>query len=677
MKRNLYLQLALDAMRKNLRLYVPYLVTGSVMVMMHYILSYLCQSPALSHMEGGGVLRTMLSMGCWIIALFSGIFLFYTNSFVLRRRSKEFGLYSILGMDKRNISRIILGEYVLVCGISIFGGLILGTALSKLAELCMLNIMDAAVDYRLRVDWVSLRQTLLLFSGIYLFLLLFAWIRVTRIHPINLLRSEQAGEKPPKANWVSAFLGALVLGAAYRLAVSVEQPITALIWFFVAVALVIIATYLLFIAGSVTLCRLLQKNRRYYYHPTHFVSVSSMAYRMKRNGAGLASICILCTMVLVILSSTASLYIGAEDALSSQYPRDITLQLPILDPDNFHKETVSQMRQVVTDVVSEQKNRLEYTFAETAGLMTETGFIMDDTSDFDFGLTTYEDIGYLTILSLDEYNRLTGEVHTLAADECLLICPQRDFTPATFAVEHAAPLRVKAVSHESVFPGYTATQITANILLVVSDLDSMVQPLLSMHDPAGTPLLRFFWFYGFDMDTDGQTQIAAYTRLQEHIRTILPPAPDTSYSYRLDCREAGRIDFFGTYSSLFFLGIMLSFVFLFAAVLIIYYKQICEGYEDRARFAIMQKVGMTRQDIRKSINSQILTVFFAPLLFAGLHLAFAFPMVWKLLQLFSFHDQQLVIGVTFCSFLVFGLFYTLVYRMTANAYYHIVSDADR
>lgn len=323
MKVCFYPRLALDGMRRNKRLFVPYILTGAVMMMMYYILEFLRKSPLLDQMKGGGTLRMLLPFGCGVIGVFSLIFLFYTNSFLTRQRNREFGLYNILGMDKRNISRVMFWESLIAYTASSVCGILLGVMLSKLAELCMLNIMNTAADYSMRIEWSGIAQTLLVFGVIYFLLLLNSWIKAARSDPLELLHSDRKGEKPPKANWVAAVLGVLILAAAYYIAVSIKEPLVAMIWFFIAVIMVIIATYLLFVSGSVSLCRLLQKNKKYYYKPNHFVSVSSMIYRMKRNGAGLASICILCTMVLVMLSSTASLYIGAEDSLLQRYPRDI------------------------------------------------------------------------------------------------------------------------------------------------------------------------------------------------------------------------------------------------------------------------------------------------------------------------------------------------------------------
>ena len=302
-----YPKLALTGIRKNGRLYVPYLLTCICMVMMFYIIAFLSMNEGVGAMQGGETLQAMLSFGYYIMGVFSLIFLFYTNSFLIRRRKKEFGLYNILGMGKWNIARILVWESLIVTAVSLAGGLLCGVLFSKLAELVMVRMLGGQAAFNFTVDFSCIVQTVVLFAAIFLLILLKALRQIHVSNPVELLHSENVGEKPPKANWLVALVGAVLLGTAYVLAVTISDPISALVWFFVAVLMVILATYLLFIAGSVVFCKLLQKNKRYYYKTNHFVSVSSMMYRMKRNGAGLASICILSTMVLVMISSTMSL----------------------------------------------------------------------------------------------------------------------------------------------------------------------------------------------------------------------------------------------------------------------------------------------------------------------------------------------------------------------------------
>lgn len=331
MKRGFYPKLAMTGIARNRKTYIPYILTCTGMIMMFYIVSFLSRSDTVAAMLGGDTMQGILSLGSGVIFIFALIFLFYTNSFLIRRRKKEFGLYNILGMGKRNLAGILVWESVIIAALSYLGGLFCGILFSKLAELVMTRLLHGSVSLGFSVDWSAILRTLGLFAIIHCLILLNALRQIHVSNPVELLRSEAVGEKPPKSNWLLALLGVLILGGAYYLALTIEDPVAALVTFFLAVVMVIVATYLLFIAGSVVLCRLLQKSKRYYYKTNHFVSVSSMVYRMKRNGAGLASICILSTMVLVMISSTMCLYIGTEDTLRAQYPRNIIVETDSLD----------------------------------------------------------------------------------------------------------------------------------------------------------------------------------------------------------------------------------------------------------------------------------------------------------------------------------------------------------
>lgn len=665
-------KLAADGIRKNRRIYFPYILTGSIMVMMYYILSFLAESPTLGQMRGGSVLMSVLPLGGWVIAFFSALFLFYINSFLIRQRNREFGLYNILGMGKRGISWIIVWESILVGALAILAGLILGVALSKIVELSLVNLLHLDVSYKLSIGVTSLWKTALLYAGIYVLLLFSSVIRVFHMKPVELMQSNKVGEKPPKGNWLFALAGLICLAVAYYLAVSIQEPITALTVFFVAVLLVIAATYLLFISGSVVYCRLLQKNKKYYYKPNHFVSVSSMVYRMKRNGAGLASICILLTMVLVMISSTASLYFGAEDSIRSRYPRGVNISVTFQDIEGLGDENIEALRAYVRKENGGKKAVDDFRSGEIAGLFTDTGMIVDPNVLTDFNITTYDDVGYLVIISLEDYNRMAGEKEMLKEDECILYCTRTEYTSDTFALADGNPYRVKKILDDFFLEDELKASITPAICLVVDDFEGFVEPVASLLDSLGNPMLQFDWQYGFYMDT-AEEEIEAANAIRETFRNLETEGNHKIASSHIESREANRAGFFEIYGSLFFLGIMLSIVFLMAAVLIIYYKQISEGYEDQSRFAIMQKVGMTKRDIRKSINSQVLTVFFSPLIFAGIHLAFAFPLLWKLLMLFNLTNRSLIVLITLISYAVFAFFYAIVYKITSNSYYTIVS----
>ena len=542
---SLYARLAWDGIRKNKRLYLPYILTCVGAVTMYYMMRELRDSPLLESMKGGGSSRMILGLGTWVIAVFSLLFLFYTYSFLIRRRQREFGLYHVLGLGKRHITLLCTLETLLTAAIALVVGLAAGVGLSFAVELGLRSTMRAAVDFAFSINGGALLQTALLYLTIFLLILLSTLVKVGRGSAMSLLRSENYGEKPPKANVFVAVLGAVLLAVAYVMAVSIQEPLQAMLLFFAAVILVILATYLLFIAGSVALCKALQKNRNYYYQPRHFVSVSSMAYRMKRNGAGLASICILATMVLVMLSSSACLYFGAEDSLNATYPTEFDVTVSVSDP-----ATVPDLKKALN--------------------------------------------------------------------------------------EAGAPYGV----------------------------DVWQQGTLEQWEDGAE------WSAAFDTGLSRERQLSLGRAISSALNN-----PETTWGYSTAFRAEAADEFYGTYGSLFFIGIILSVLFICAAVLIIYYKQLCEGYEDQPRFAIMQKVGMTAADIRRSVNSQLLTVFFLPLTGAALHMAFAFPMIRRMLLLFRLTNTGLFVATALISFAVLTVVYTLVYKATSNAYYRIVKGS--
>ncbi len=678
MKMAFYPKLAWTGIRKNRRLYTPYLLTCSGMVMMHYIITSLCYSETINGLPGIATLRAMLDMGSWIIALFSLIFLFYTNSFLVRRRMKEFGLYNILGMGKRNIGRILFWETLISAAISLLCGLFLGVVLSKLAELGLVNIMRGDVGYRLLISKYAIATTVPVFCAIFALIFLFSLIRIGKTDAIALLRSESAGEKPPKANWFLGVLGVILLGGAYYIAVTIQDPVSALIWFFVAVGMVILATYLLFVAGSVLLCRVLQRNKHYYYKANHFVSVSSMSYRMKRNGAGLASICILATMVLVMLCSTSCLYFGSEDALRNRYPMDINVDARLNELTGPDAEVLRIFRDAAIQTCADQgvspEDILEYRSASITGRLNGTEINPQVDAEAANSLDFYNDVRTVNFVPLEDYNQLAGTNEVLEDGEALLYAVRTSYNQDSLSIRGGPSYRI--VRQLDSFPcdGDAMMDIFSSLYVVIPDYETALVPLVKMPDGQSGYMLSVQWYYGFDLDAEDGIQETIYLTLCDQVHERRDAAGLKDLRYLINSRSVERADFYSLYGGFFFLGIALSIVFLFAAVLIIYYKQVSEGYEDQRRFEIMQKVGMTKQEIRRSINSQLLTVFYLPLLTAGLHLIFAFPLVQKLLLIFNLTNLRLLIATTLTGYLIFALFYLLVYRITSNAYYAIVSN---
>ncbi len=667
----LYLRLAASGIRKNGRTYIPYILTCSGMIMMFYIVGFLTYGDFLNNVRGGNLMSEMLGFGVVVMVVFSAIFLFYTNSFLIKRRKKELGLYNILGMGKLNIARIMIWETLIIFAVSMTTGIGVGILFSKLAMLGAAKMLgeQAAVGFEVNPFVMVLA---LIFYGIIFFLILLNSLRqVFRARPIELLHSESAGERPPKARVIPALLGLVLLGTAYYMAITIKEPIMAVFAFFLAVLMVIVGTYLLFIAGSVAYCKLLQKNKNYYYKTNHFISVSQMAYRMKRNGAGLASICILSTMVLVTLSSTICLYAGEERMLQQRYPRDI-----ILSPHTVEAEAIPPFIDYVHKKVSgygEQiQNELYYPYLNITGKFVDGEVLMSPRYDANL----IDDVRSIYIIPADEYSRITGDDPGLSEGEAAIYCKLQPYNYDSIKLDEFGTFNIKKRLENFELIGNDVANVMPSVYLLVRDtgiMSDIYDYQLDVYDYPSSVT----YYYGFDLDCDRDKKLEIYDDIRHGIWDEAGPfSEDSGYfdtAVSGNCVESDREDFYALYGGLFFLGILLGSVFILAAVLIMYYKQVSEGFEDNRRFEILRNVGMTKQEIRRSINSQVLTVFFMPLVAAGIHTAFAFSIISKLLRLFAMTDVGFLAMVTVCCYIAFAILYVVVYIITSRSYYSIVS----
>ena len=673
----LYPKLAAGGIKKNKQTYIPYILTCSGMIMMYYIVAFLSESSLVANMRGGEIMQTMLMLGCWVMVFFSAIFLFYTNSFLIRRRKKEFGLYNILGMGKRNIARILVWETLIVFAVSLTAGNGLGILFSKLAELVFVNIFDLEVSFEFRVEPQAISSAAVIYAVIFTVILIRALRQIRLSNPIELLRSENTGEKPPKSNWLLALLGTVLLAVAYYMAVTIENPISAVFAFFVAVLMVIAATYLLFIAGSVVICRMLQKNKKYYYKTNHFVSVSSMIYRMKRNGAGLASICILSTMVLVTLSSTICLYVGEEDILKERYPRDILITTYSVEDKEIERirgfADAALERYGVTP-----QNEIEYRYISISGAFDKGNVVLDPTS-MD---AASADVRTFTFVPIQDYNKLTGNNLTLSGNDVYIASSNGGYKFDSINIKELGEFHIVGEADGFIFTGDTAAVMAPEIYLFTSDMEvinEIYKKQLDVYERRYASDLHDY--IGFDLDCGEDIKLKIFEDIHRSIsletdRLAAEGREEEWLGYRIESLANDKAEFYALYGGLFFLGIILGSVFIFAAALIMYYKQIAEGYEDKNRFTILQKVGMTQKEIRQSINSQVLTVFFLPLAAAAVHMTFAFPIVSRLLALFNLSNITLFAAVTLICFGMFAALYVLVYVFTSRSYYNIVSRGD-
>ena len=619
-------------------------------------------------------MQMILEMGTPVIAVFSWILLYYTNSFLIRRRQKEFGLYHILGMGKRELVKILIWENLMTAVISIAGGLLGGILFSKLAELAAVRIVGNHLGYKMTIEPKAIYYTVSLFLAIFAVILLRMLIFIFRTKPVDMLKSETAGEKPPKANWILAIVGLIILAGAYWIAVSIEEPMEAMLWFMVAVLMVIVATYLLFIAGSVAFCRLMQKKKNYYYKTSHFVSISSMVYRMKRNGAGLASICILSTMVLVMVSSTVCLYASIEGNLAKGYPQQFSVEMAS-GSSLEDKDREEKLKETVGQTINENKIKLketkEYHILSTACVKTDEGIKFEHEN-----IKSLDSLKMLYILTVADYNRLTGENLSLEKNELYVYLPDEAYEKDTFQVEGCGNWKNKGTPDNQFICGDDVETLNSGVYLIVPDEAVMDQFEAAQRAVYGENASSEKLCYAFDTDLSEEGQVSLVSELQNNISTL--QLQDEQFPMvNVNARAVSKSDYYALYGGLFFLGILLGSVFIFGMILIIYYKQITEGYEDQGRFSILMKVGMTRKEVRQSINSQVMTVFFLPLAMAGMHTAFSFPIIRKILKMFAMNDEKLLILVMICCYLAFAVFYAAVYLLTSREYYKIVSRDEK
>ncbi len=659
MSKGFFPRLAAGNIRKNSKTYIPYILTCVITIAVFYIVKSLSLNPGLEKMVGAQTLMYTMSLGSWVTALFALLFLFYTNSFLIKRRKKEFGVFNILGMEKRHLAKTMAWESIYVALAGLTGGLILGIALDKVMFLVITKVIGGEISLGFFISGQAVKSTIILFIVVFFLIFLNAVRQIHLSNPIELLRDGQAGEKEPKTKWLMTGIGATCLGIGYYLALTVENPLTSLLVFFVAVVLVIIGTYLLFTAGSIALLKLLRKNKKYYYKTRHFISVSGMIYRMKQNAVGLANICILSTMVLVMISSTSSMMLGMEDIIHTRYPNDFVIYSDEGSQERS-QETFEKIRSLQSHKNLKVTNEIQYTYLAFSSIQDKDTFQVTRSGS----LMVMDSITNLIFVPLSDYNTVMGTQEILEEGEILLYSNRQDFEYPVLKV-FDKEYRVKKKLDEFLGNGILAANAASSQFLVVRDMEE-IQDLYVKQKEALTDIAsEYRYFYGFDTDASKEEQSEFYAAMKQLLA-------DVGFQGSAESRFDARTSFIGLYGGLFFIGIFLGVLFIMAAVLIIYYKQISEGYDDKERFEIMQTVGMSHQEVKASIHSQVLTVFFLPLIVAGIHVAAAFPMISRILVLLNLMNTRLYITCTCVCFLVFAVMYILIYFLTARVYYRIV-----
>lgn len=662
----MYTKLAITNIKNNRQFYFPYLLTGIITVAMFYIMCALESNPGIQSMPGAKDLGLILRLGIGVIGIFAVIFLFYTNSFIIKRRKKELGIYNILGMEKRHIAKILSKEAFFTAIIAIGGGLVTGVLFHKLACMLLYRMIGFNGGITFSFSKKGVMITAILFAIVYLLTYIYDLFQVQLANPIELLQSGNKGEREPKTKAIMAVLGVLCLGTGYFIAITTKNPIKALTLFFVAVILVIIGTYLLFTAGSIALLKILRRNKGYYYQTKHFTSVSGMIYRMKQNAVGLANICILSTMVLVAVSTTVSLYVGVEDIMKERYPNEINI--------SAYYDTGAPSEDSIAPIVeksvkeSGRKIRHEEDYLELyfAAIKDQGQYSLDKEKVKTAGDRVS---GFVVLTREDCKKKYNEEIPELAENEVALFTIKK--TDMDTLVLENRSYHVKEIKQ---FQNTEDFETIADIMdeyyyVIVNDVQDMERLWQLQKDIYQENSSSISRQVRLDIDGDSEQKKECF----ENIKTALEPE-QAKARILIDSRQSNLDEFYQIYGGFLFLGLFLGILFLMITVLIIFYKQISEGYDDKERFSIMEKVGMSNNEVKATIRSQVRTVFFLPILMAAVHVGMAFPMIKRLLSLFGLSNTALFAGCMAGTILVFALIYLLVFLKTSKTYYKIVGE---
>ena len=653
-------RLALVNVARNGQAYGPYLLSCAVTAAMYYMILFLRHSEDLQTVRGAAYLQALMGVGSFLAALFAAVILLYANSFVMKRRQRELGLYNILGLEKRHIACVCLWETLLCASVVLLGGIAAGVALSRLLQALLVRMVHIPAQFHFSVSGAAMAETALLFAALFALTLLSNLFRLGRSRPVELLHSAETGEREPRIKWVLVLLGLLTLGGGYFLAITVKDPVEALVWFFAAVFLVMAGTYCLFTAGSIAALKALRANKGFYYRTRHFTAVSGLLYRMKQNAVGLANICILSTMVMVTVSTTIAMNIGLENSLNEMFPYDLEF---IQDLERQPGGSMEYLRQA-EEAVSANGGASELRYYNRCWVYCGVrGGEISLNLDQDCIRTEVE------FVTAADYERLTGTSVVLAPDEAL-VCPENlgdfpeDFTFTANFGASGLDFHVRDTITERIACGSTTliTSDEARLFLVVADQDA-ADKIMALDPDRGSKQFRV------------QVNLACpETEKLERTEAILLSLSQQTGGIGFTSKQDQAADFYAMYGGFLFLGVFLGGLFLMATVLIMYYKQLSEGFEDQKRYQILRQVGMSQREVSASIHSQILLVFFLPLGAAALHILAAFPMLSRMLELFQLYDVGLFAVCSVGTLAVFCAIYALVYLLTARTYTRIVGS---
>ena len=667
----LYFKLAKTNLSNNKPFYIPYIISSIITVAMLYMMSFLSDNKGLNKIMGADSLAIIFRLGVGIIVIFSYIFLFYTNSFIIKRRKKEIGVYNILGMEKRHLSKVLFVETIYSAIISLVCGIIVGIAFSKFILMVLYGIIGIHKTVEFFVNIHGIILCVVSFGILFLLTFLYNFMQIKLANPIELLRGTNVGEREPKTKIFMTIVGVVCLAIAYYIAITTENPLKVLTLFFVAVLLVIIGTFALFTAGSIALLKLLRNNKKFYYNKRHFMAVSGMLYRMKQNAAGLASICILSTMVLVVISTTVSMYVGIQDELMARYPNDVCVTVDY----NSVIDKSSEIEKAIFDEIdsAEVKNKKAFSYLSV--------FVGQKGDDFttDKEHLSYQNSYLFYILSKDDFikkdSSFKDKIGNISKGEAVVVLNKK-YDKKDIKIFGKNYKVNKSFEHTEDNDLYMISTLNG-FGYIILDNDESVQELYDMQEKMlGKGANYYTNKIRFDFKSGNKKQkAAAYKKIENVVKKYFKENKNDKKeisSYWVESRQENEQNFYLLYGGLFFLGIFLGTMFLMVTVMIIFYKQITEGYDDRERYQILEKVGMSSREVKDTIKSQIRIVFVLPIFAAAVHVTAAFPMVNRILKMLNLNNEKLFAGCLAATIIVFAVIYYLVFKVTSRAYYKIV-----
>ncbi len=674
----IYGKLALTNMKNSKQFYLPYLLTGIMSVVMYYTIVAMVNNEGIHTLRGGDYIGTFLVLGKAVISLFIVIFLFYTNSFIMKRRKKELGVYNILGMEKKHIAKVLTIESVVTAAIAVIGGLIAGIVFNKLLMMFLYKLIRIDSSIQFSISKKGIISTIVLFAIIYGITLIYNLLQVKLANPIELLRSQNVGEKEPKTKIIMTILGLVCVGGGYYISITTESPLEAITMFFVAVILVIIGTYFLFTAGSIAFLKLLRRNKNYYYKTTHFTAVSGMLYRMKQNAVGLANICILSTMVLVMLSTSVSMFVGVEDELLTRYPSDISISANIAaDVDcsevlELAKETIKEQGNVITEA--------KEGFSLGVTVLLENGMFTGGANNLMMSDIDWSDLYTLTFCDRENGQAvLDREFSDLKEDEVYLVgCPAYEGETVSFFGEEFKV--AEFIEEKNKDEAHMISAVGGDYYVILSDetvLDTIYRKQKESYGENASDY-RYRAYLNLEGTPEEKAKCSSliYERIGATIADEKSEVHGNVLNYYVESRDGNREEFYALNGGLLFLGLFLGAMFLMITCLIIYFKQISEGYEDKERFIIMQKVGMSKREVKKTITTQIRLVFILPIFIAAVHVAAAYPIIVRLLALLNLTNVSLFAACLAATILIFAMIYYIMFKLTSRSYYRIVGNVN-